>query len=73
MYMFGNTMTGQKKLVFDDKSYYTFTSGSHDRNTNVSSIKIREYGKSSFTKVFFIILAVTVLASLFSVLEKLIK
>ncbi len=66
-------MTGQKKLVFDDKSYYTFTSGNHDWNINVSSIKIKEYGKSSFTKVFFIILSVTVVASLFSVLEKIIK
>ncbi len=66
-------MTEGKKLVFDDRSYHSFTLDSDKWNVNFSSIKIKEYGKSSFTKVFFIILSVTVVVSLFSVLEKIIK
>ncbi len=66
-------MTEGKKLVFDDRNYSTFVSDNEDWNVNVSSIKIRDYGKSSFTKVFLIILSITVLASLFSVVEKFIR
>ncbi len=66
-------MTEGKKLVFDDRSYNSFVSNNEDWNVNFSSIKIRDYGKSSFTKVFFIILSITVLVSVFSVLEKLVR
>ncbi len=66
-------MTKEKKLVFDDRDYIPFTSDSNGHNMKVTSIKIRDYRRSSFTKVFFIIFSVTVLASLFSLLEKIIK
>jgi|GEM_PF-7059196 len=66
-------MTEGKKIVFDDTRLNTFTSDNDDWNLSGSSIKIREYGKSSFSKVFFIILSVSIVVSAFSFLIKLIK
>lgn len=66
-------MTQGKKIVFDDTRFTSFTSNNDDWNLSGSSIKIREYGKTSFSKVFFIILSVTILVSAFSFLIKLVK